>query len=75
MELFPLKEQPGPARLIIDVIMDAKSDTPEDNLTPPHFVKTNIPNLNKPEPMGTYYGQCKVRGKLVQESVRTKDSC
>ncbi len=37
------------------------------------FVKTNIPNLVKLEPIGTYYGRCKVGGKLVRLSLETRE--
>jgi len=53
--------------------MNININVPTDNPTTPHFVKTNIPNLIKLEPMGTYYGRCKVHGKLVRQSLETKD--
>ena len=53
--------------------MDLNINVPTDNPTTPHFVKTNIPNLIKLEPMGSYYGRCKVHGKLVRQSLETKD--
>jgi len=53
--------------------MDATNDAPVTKPSSPRFVKTNIPNLIKLDPMGTYYGRCKVHGKLVRQSLDTKD--
>lgn len=53
--------------------MVTTNSAPTHNPTSPRFVKTNIPNLVKLEPMGTYYGRCKVHGKLVRQSLETKD--
>jgi hypothetical protein len=39
------------------LFMDATTNTAKDNPPGPHFVKTNIPNLIKMQPMGTYYGR------------------
>ena len=51
----------------------ASSNTPSSKPAKPRFVKTNIPNLVKLDPMSTYYGRCKVNGKLIRESLGTKD--
>jgi hypothetical protein len=37
-----------------------------------HFVKTNQPNLVKLMPLGTYYARCKIGGKTVRQSLKTK---
>ena len=53
--------------------MNVANNTPGKKADSPRFVKTNIPNLVKLEPMNTYYGRCKVHGKLVRQSLETKD--
>lgn len=53
--------------------MNAENNTADSKAVSPRFVKTNIPNLVKLEPMDTYYGRCKVNGKTIRQSLETKD--
>jgi hypothetical protein len=53
------------------LIVNATTDTTDIKPARSKFVKTNIPNLVKLVPSETYYGRCKVGGKLVRESLKT----
>jgi hypothetical protein len=71
-----LMKSPPPKEEILSTTPEVNTDTSinvrKANPTSPYFVKTNIPNLIKLEPLGTYYRRCKVRGKLVRKSFKTK---
>jgi hypothetical protein len=65
-DLFAQPTKPAPD-------MNAKNNIGVSKAVSPRFVKTNIPNLIKLEPMDTYYGRCKVYGKTIRQSLETKD--
>ncbi len=56
-----------------ETITEIATSSQDKKASSRRFVKTNIPNCVKLEPLGIYYGRCKVNGRLIRLSLETKD--
>src|SRR5512132_1066207 len=56
-----------------EALIEIATPSPQRKASPPRFVKTNIPNCVKLEPLDIYYGRCKVNGRLIRLLLETKD--
>src|ERR1044072_8098537 len=57
-----------------EALIEIATPSPDKKPSSRRFVKTNITNCVKLEPLGIYYGRCKVNGKLVRLFLETKDA-